>query len=227
MGFLDNFKKSAPAAAPAPSTAQPAPASGGIDLGKQSGKISLVKGNQVTIEKTQVITARCTWSSNTDYDLYALVILKSGEVKVVSTFGSEAQRTPTPNVLNGAVKHLGDVARGVKGLAEETIEIRLTDEIEAVIPVAYSAQSNGTGSFKKYNVSLGIDNGAGTEVTIDAKNASNNNQIYTVAIGVIRNTPNGVRIEALEAYSKPGSELRPNFVNDTLAMDAGSKNLYK
>lgn len=231
MGIFDKFKKDAPAA-PAQAPVQPAapvaaaPA-GGIDLGKKTGKISLAKGSQVTIEKTPLITARCTWSSNTDYDLYALVLMKSGEIKVVSTFGSQADRNPATSILNGAVKHLGDVARGVVGVAEETIEIRLTDEIEAVIPVAYSAQSNGTGSFHKYNVSLGISNGAGTDVTIDSKNASKNNNIYTVAIGIIRNTADGVRIEALESYSAPGSENRPAIVNGRVVMDKGSKNLYK
>jgi tellurite resistance protein TerA len=224
-----------PVSAPAPGlviTGQPgagktAPASGGLSLQKQSGAITLEKGNRVLIEKTSVITARCEWSSNTDYDLYALVLMKDGRELVVSTFGSQAQPQPTPSVLNGAVRHLGDVGRGAKGIAEETIEIKLTDEIEAVIPVAYSAQSNGTGSFRKYKVSLGIDNGQGTKVTIDSKNASNNNTIYTVAIGVIRNTADGVVVESLESYSQTGSEHRPAFRNGQLVMDAGSKNLYK
>lgn len=202
-------------------------AAGTIDLGKKSGKIDLTKGARVTIEKTAVIRARATWSSNTDYDLYALVRLRNGSELVVSTFGSQEQRKPTPTVLNGAVRHLGDVGRGVPGVAEEIIEIRLTDEIEEIIPVAYSAQSNGTGSFRRYQVSLGIDNGEGTEVTIDAKNANNDDAVYTVAIGSIRNTPNGVVIEHLEAYSKPGSENRPKFVRGQLVMDAGSRNLYK
>lgn len=217
-------KDNAPAQAAQPAAA---PVSGGLDLGKKSGKISLVKGSSVTIDKTAVITARCQWSSNTDYDLYALVIMKDGRELVVSTFGSEEQPQPTPSVLNGAVRHLGDIGRGVDGMAEETIEIRLTDEIEAVIPIAYSAQSNGLGSFHKYQVSLGIDNGEGTQVTIDSANASKKGSIYTVAIGIIHNSPNGVSIESLEAYSKPWSENRPTFKNGFLAMDAGSKNIYK
>jgi tellurite resistance protein TerA len=230
MGLFGFGKKdSAPVATPvsAPAPVATAPNSGGLDLGKKTGTITLDKGSRVTIEKTAVITARCEWSSNTDYDLYALVLLKDGRELVVSTFGSAAQRQATPNVLNGAVRHLGDVGRGAAGKAQETIEIRLTDEIEAVIPVAYSAQSNGTGSFRKYQVSLGIDNGAGTKVTIDSKNASNHNNIYTVAIGVIRNTANGVVVESLEAYSQPGSENRPAFKNGQIVMDAGAKNLYK
>ena len=204
-----------------------APAGGGLSLGKQSGKISLVKGATVTIEKTAVITARCEWSSSTDYDLYALVLMKDGRELVVSTFGSQSQPNPTANILNGAVRHLGDVGRGAKGIAEETIEIRLTDEIEAVVPVAYSAQSNGSGSFRRYQVSLGLDNGQGTKVTIDSTNASKDDGVYTVAIGVIRNGADGVVVESLEAYSKRGSENRPAFRNGQLIMDAGAKNLYK
>jgi tellurite resistance protein TerA len=225
FGKKDNAE-STPAAAPAATTPAPA-ASAPLDLGKKTGTISLSKGSRVTIEKTAVITARTTWSSNTDYDLYALVLMRDGSQKVVSTFGSEEQRNPTQSILNGAVKHLGDIGRGAKGLAEEVIEIRLTDDIEAVVPVAYSAQSNGTGSFKKYQVSLSIDNGAGTQVNVDASNANDSNTIYSVAIGVIRNTPNGVVIESLEAYSRSSSENRPAFVNGQIVMDAGSKNLYK
>jgi len=198
-----------------------------IDLGKRTGTINLEKGSAVTIEKSAIVTARATWSSDTDYDIYALVVLKNGQVLTVSTFGSEAERNPQMSVLNGSVRHLGDVTRGVKGLAEEIIEIKMTDEIDAIIPVAYSAQSNGTGSFKRYKVSLSIDNGQGTNVTIDAKNANNNDQIYTVAIGVIRNTADGVRIEALESYSSPSSENRPIIKNGQVVMDAGARNLYK
>lgn len=204
-----------------------APAAGGIDLGKKSGAISLTKGSRVTIEKTPIITATCKWSSNTDYDLYALVLMKDGRELVVSTFGSATQRQATPNVLNGAVRHLGDVGRKAVGVAEETIEIKLTDDIAAVVPVAYSAQSNGSGSFRKYGVSLGLDNGAGATVTVNSDSASADDGIYTVAIGIILNTPEGAVIESLEAYSKRGSELRPAFVNGNLIMDAGAKNLYK
>lgn len=217
------------AAAPvatAPVAAAPASAPA-VNLGKKTGTISLTKGSQVTIAKTPIITARCEWSSNTDYDLYALVILKDGTELVCSTFGSKSQRVPTPSVVNGAVRHLGDVGRGAAGVAEETIEIKLTDEIAAVIPIAYSAQSNGTGSFRKYQVSLGIDNGAGDKVTIDSTNASQHSNIYSVGIGIIRNTPDGVVIESLEAYSKPGSEDRPAFKAGQLVMDAGATNLYK
>lgn len=227
MGLFGFGKKNDSVPAAAVQNTSAAPAQGKIDLGKKSGTISLEKGSRVTIEKTPVITAKCEWSSNTDYDLYALVLLKDGRELVVSTFGSETQPDPTPSVLNGAVRHMGDVGRGVAGVAQETIEIKLTDEIEAVVPIAYSAQSNGTGSFRRYQVSLSLNNGQGTEVTIDSKNASKHWGIYSVAIGIIRNTPDGAVIESLEEYSRPHSENRPAFVNGNLVMDAGAKNRYK
>lgn len=223
MGIFGSKKNETPDSAPAATSAPTTP----VDLGKQTGKISLTKGSSVTIDKSAVITARCTWSSSTDYDLYALVLLKNGQTLVVSTFGSQEQPNPTPSVLNGAVKHLGDVGRGVAGVAEEVIEIRMTDEIEAVFPIAYSAQSNGTGSFRKYKVSCSIENGAGTSVTIDSENASKKMAVFTLAIGAIRNTANGVRIEALESYSKMMSEKRPAIKDGKLVMDAGSLNLFK
>lgn len=193
----------------------------------QSGKINLTKGSSITLTKTPLITARVTWSSKTDYDIYALVVKRDGSVLVVSQFGSVTQPNFTASVLNGAVKHLGDVGRGAKGVAEEVIEIRLTDDIDTIYPIAYSAQSNGNGSFREYKVSLEISTGDGTDVTIDAKNASADRAIYSVAIGAIRNTAVGVVVEALEAYSKRGSELRPAVINGQIVMDEGSKNLYK
>lgn len=198
-----------------------------IDLGKSSGKIDLSKGKKVTIAKTPVIKAKAIWSSNTDYDLYAIVLMKNGQQFVVSTFGSKEQPSPTTSILDGAVRHLGDVGRTGTGQAEETIEIRLTDEIDRVIPVAYSAQSNGGGSFRKYQVTTMIDNGAGDTVTINSTDASRNPMVFTMAIGAIINTPAGVVIEGLEKYSRFASENRPAFVNGELKMDAGSRNIFK
>lgn len=225
MGLFSKKKNETPATAPEVVTQAPVP-TGGLNLEKKSGAISLEKGARVLIEKTPMITATCEWSSNTDYDLYALVLMKDGSQKYVSTFGSVKNKTPEMSILNGAVKHLGDVTSGSKQ-AKEILEIRLNPEIVAVVPIAYSAQSNGAGSFKKYKVALGIDNNAGTVVSIDATNANNDNNIYTVAVGIIWNDENGVRIEAAELYSSRNSENRPMFVNGQLTMDAGAKNLYK
>jgi tellurite resistance protein TerA len=199
----------------------------GIDLGKKSGAVSLTKGARVTIEKTQVIRASASWSSKTDYDLYALVELTDGTVLTCATFGTKDDPQATPSVLGGAVRHLGDVGRVTDGTAQEVIEVKLDERIRAVYPVAYSAQSNGTGSFRKYKVSTGIDNGAGTTVSIEAEKASRNPLVYTVVIGAIRNGPEGVVIEALEEYSRMGSENRPLVQDGELRMNAGPVNATK
>jgi tellurite resistance protein TerA len=206
-----------------------------------SGKsaVLLKKGHQLSMEKTPLIRAVATWSSDTDYDLYALVLKRNGEVEAVATFGASEggifrkKRIPAQaSVLNGAVRHLGDIGREAKGDARETIEIRMTSEILAVIPVAYSAQSNGTGSFFRYRVSLEIDNGAGDRVVISSENANDNDTVYTCAIGIIENKDQGVLIHALEQYSAEGSENRPmvELGKDgqiVVLMDRGPRNDYK
>ncbi|MDI6550003.1 tellurium resistance protein, partial [Bacillus subtilis] len=73
------------------------------------------------------------------------------------------------NYANGAVEHMGDVGRDRESMKTEVIKLRLNDDILAVVPVVYSAQSNGTGSFYRYRVSMSIDNHQGTSVTIHAK----------------------------------------------------------
>lgn len=199
----------------------------GVDLGKRSGAVSLSKGARVTIEKTPTIRATATWSSKTDYDLYALVELVDGTMLTCATFGTVQDPDATPSVLDGAVRHLGDVGRVSDGSARETIEITMDERIRAVYPVAYSAQSNGTGSFRKYKVSTGIDNGAGTTVTIEAEKASRNPLVFSVAIGAIRSTAEGVVVESLEEYSKMGNENRPRVADGVLLMNEGPRNAAK
>lgn len=195
--------------------------------------INLTKGGApVRLTKTAAITATASWSSSTDYDLYALVVLWDGSVRHVANFG--AAGTPSASSFRGvALSADAGRAAGAAGTAEETLTIQFDDEVAAVVPVAYSAQSNGTGSFREYRVSLAVDNGAGERVTVDAKNANKDRTIYTCVPAVIHNgADGGVWVEYLEAYSKPGSEcrpharLRPNGGVDVV-MDAGPRNDYK
>lgn len=127
---------------------------------------------------------------------------------------------------------MGDVGRSSYSTKTEVIKLRLNNDILAVVPVVYSAQSNGTGSFYRYKVSMSIDNHSGTSVTITAKNANNNDRIYSCVPGILHNTPDGVIISPLELYSKPNSEHRPelrmgssNMVE--VLMDQGPINDYK
>src|SRR3954464_12655081 len=171
--------------------------------------INLTKGGApVRLTKTAAITATASWSSSTDYDLYALVVLTDATVVHVANFG--AAGTAASSTFRG-VSLGADAGRaaGASGTAEETLTIGFDDGIAAVGPVAYSAQSNGTGSFRRYKVSLAVDNGAGERVTVDAKHANRDDTIYTCVPAVIYNRPDGVVVEYLEAYSPKGSELRP------------------
>jgi len=203
-----------------------------ISLEKVQGKISLDKGHKpIIIEKTPEITATVSWESGTDYDIYALVYTKSGKQIDVAMFG--AKGVPAlKSYGNGAVEHMGDVGRDRESMKTEVIKLRLNDDILAVVPVVYSAQSNGTGSFYRYRVSMSIDNHQGTSVTIHAKHANDNDRIYSCVPGMLQNTNDGVIIRPLELYSKPNSERRPKlkmkYSNEIdVLMDKGPINDYK
>ena len=243
----DDGPATEPAPLPAPAINLRKPGIDAIDLGKRSGAINLRKGEQVTITKTPRIVATCTWPRATDYDIFALVRYRDGHTETVSTFGTRDHkndfRLSTPD---GAVRHSGDIGRAQaarKGwrkkaadepaLGQETIEINLNPQIAAVVPVVYSAQSNGTGSFRRYRVTMSLDNGSadnggGDTVTIDAGNASDDDAVFTCVPGIIINDPDGVRIQFLELYSGQGSENRPVVGGDLIVkMDAGPVNAFK
>ncbi|MFJ7668966.1 TerD family protein [Lysinibacillus sp. NPDC097195] len=203
-----------------------------ISLEKVKGQINLAKGQKpVIIDKTPEITATVSWKTGTDYDIYALVYTKDGKQIDVAMFGAEGT-PPLRSFGNGAVEHMGDI-RGNNGSTKtEVIKLRLNNDILAVVPVVYSAQSNGTGSFYRYKVSMSIDNHDGTSVTIVAKNANNNDRIYSCVPGILHNTHDGIIISPLELYSTPNSEFRPklrmgssNMVE--VIMDIGPMNDYK
>lgn len=203
-----------------------------INLKKSSGKINLLKGEKpVLIEKTSLITATVSWETGTDYDIYALVLTNENKQIDVATFGAMGVPSLT-NYKNGTIVHLGDVVSTHIGQKEEKIEIRFSKDIVAVVPVVYSAQSNGTGSFYKYKVSIQIDNHNGTNVKIDAINANKDNKVYTCVPAIIRNSEQGIIIEPVELYSKPNSEKRPKLKKIKedyveVLMDQGPLNDYK
>jgi tellurite resistance protein TerA len=211
---------------------EPKPEPPAISLGKASGTLSLKKGDKpVVIEKTPLITASISWMSGTDFDVYALVMTHDGKQIDVATFGADGV-TPRTTYGRDWVKHLGDATGDGSGTTREAIEIRLVPEIAAVVPVAYSALANGTGSFHRYKVSLRIDNHSGTTVELPAEDANVDDNVYTCVPGIIRNTPDGVAIERLELYSRRDSEARPRLKLDksgtvTVQMDEGPINDFK
>jgi len=219
------------AAAPASATGASAPAAGPVtDLGVATGRISLEKRQTVSLRKTQKTTVTISWPNSTDYDVYALVRYHDGHVETVSQFGTKTDRAFSPRTADGAVVHLGDQRRGARGattMANEVVEITLTPEIDRIVPVVYSAQSNGTGSFRRYQVGMTIDNGAGDVVEIAARDADSNDKVYSCVPGVITNGEQ-VRVEKVELYSAPKSERRPVVdAAGSVTMDAGPVNAYK
>jgi tellurite resistance protein TerA len=187
----------------------------------------------VLLEKAPLVRLRVAWDSGTDYEAYALVVLADGNIVHVATF--PAAGIPANPRYGDLVRHLGDRGRGDiqrgGGHTEEIIEVRLAPEIVAVIPVAYSAINNGTGSFHKYRVTLSIENGADS-VSIAADQAKKSSWIFTCVPGIVYNRPEGVLIERLELYSRRFSEHRPAAVLQPdgqveVRMDKGPVNQFK
>ena len=120
---------------------------------------------------------------------------RDGRTETVSTFGTVGgERDFRLATADGAVRQSRDVGRAEskgwrkKGpeVGQETVEINLNPDVLAVLRVVYSTQSNGVGSFRKYQVSMAIDNGNGDTVTIDASSASDDDLVFTCVPGIIR-----------------------------------------
>ncbi|MBF6352202.1 TerD family protein [Nocardia flavorosea] len=204
----------------------------GVNFGK--GVITLGKdAGPVLLEKAPLVRLRVAWASGTDYEAYALVVLSDGKIVHVATF--PAAGIPASPQYGDLVRHLGDRGRGDVqrggGLTEEIIEVCLAPEIVAVVPVAYSAINNGTGSFRKYRVTLSIESGADS-VSIPADQAKKSSWIFTCVPGIVYNRPEGVLIERLELYSRRFSEHRPAVALQPdgrveVRMDKGPVNQFK
>lgn len=204
----------------------------GVNFSK--GAVTLTKGaGPVLLEKAPLVRLRVAWASGADYEAYALVVLSDGKVVHVATF--PAAGIPASPHYRDLVRHLGDRGRGDVqrggGQTEEIIEVRLAPEIVAVVPVAYSAINNGTGSFHKYRVTLSIESGADS-VSIPADQAKKSSWIFTCVPGIVYNRPEGVLIERLERYSRRFSEHRPTVTLQPdgrveVRMDKGPVNQFK
>lgn len=155
-----------------------------------------------------IILAEAKWSSATDYDLYAIVLYKDGRTEHVATFGAYAIPAKSHN-SDHSVVHFGDAGRG-DGDSGEKMQLTMTDEIDAVLFVVYSAQSNGSGSFRRYGVEVKVT--FGDEVVhIPADDQNANDGVYTMAPALIENTEEGPVLHALaDAYSS-GGENRPEL----------------
>lgn len=174
----------------------------------------------VKLTKDVTITAEVTWPARTDYDLGAEILYEDGTTESLATFG--AKGVPAKEVSkHGTVRHQGDAVRGV-GTATETITVAPDAQIKAIAFWAYSAQSNGTGSFKTYAVSMKITAGDQT-VEIKADNASEHSNVYTCVPGIVRWHDGVPQVEYAELYSQPTSETRPYFAATRMPLFGGRK----
>lgn len=186
---------------------------------EQSG-VNLTKGQKVSLEKSNLIKIITTWQADKDYDVMALVKYKDGHVETICAVNNEKLQTN-----DGTVKHLGDIGVG-GGPGTEVIEVRMNDQIDEIVPFAYSAIENGAGSFREYGVSVAVDNGSSDAVHINAADTSADSNRYTCAFARIVNGST-ISIENIEMYSARNSEKRPALVNGAVVMDAGPENHTK
>ncbi len=195
--------------------------------------INLTKGDApVTLNKVSEVTVKMMWPNKTDYDLGAEILYGDGTTESIAMFGAANGTMPRQESSDGSVRHSGDIGRGggflsTKGVQESlTIKLDGSTKVAAIAPWAYSAQSNGAGSFRKYAVTLVVSDGT-NHVKIEAKNANDNDTVYTCVPGIISVVDGRVTVAYNEKYSARGSESRPAWVGTNIVMDAGPRNNYK
>ncbi|MFG2944328.1 TerD family protein [Streptomyces adustus] len=103
----------------------------------------------------------------------------------------------------------------------ESLRIVRPDEQGYVLLCAYSAVSNGYGSFRSFGARVVVDDGRGSTVTVPL--FENTRTRYWVAIALVDFTgADGAAIHHIEAYSGRMTERRPVLNPDgTIAMNAG------
>ncbi|MER6961524.1 TerD family protein [Streptomyces sp. NPDC000618] len=103
----------------------------------------------------------------------------------------------------------------------EAVRIARPDEQGYVLLCAYSAVSNGFGSFRSFGAKVVVDDGRGSHVTVPL--FENTKTRYWVAIALVDFTSaDGAAIHHIEAYSSRMTERRPVLHPDgTIEMNAG------
>ncbi|MEJ8305847.1 TerD family protein [Saccharibacillus sacchari] len=200
-----------PLSEPMPTPADvPSAVSPKIELSKPSAssvvlqKIELSKPGSISIRKSASALAMLVWENpRKDLDLYGFYVTKSGECgKVYYKNRGSGKRAPYIELDQDA-----------RGAGQETISIYRTDELKYVLFCAYSAVSNGFGSFKAMKARAVVDNGEGqrVETWLQKKNAF----AYWVAIAKIDFTgEDSMEVSQVETYSKSGVENSPLLYED-------------
>ncbi|GGS03705.1 VWA domain-containing protein [Deinococcus sedimenti] len=178
-------------ATPASSGARPpAPAA-------PTGQVSLKKNTSVNIQKGKKITITLSWAGSGDLDLYAFYVLKNGSTGKVYYKDKGAAATPPYITLSGDSRRAG----------KETAVIHRPDELAHVLFAAYSAVSNGAGSFASYKPTTIFTDDLGQEVR--APVLGRNHFSFWVALSAIDLTGAQAKISHLERYSSFGTERSP------------------
>lgn len=209
-----------------------------VSLNKKSSPVNLGKsdGNWFTLI--------CTFDRK-DYDLLVEVVYTDGSREWISTFGVAEDSNDRQFKLrsrSGAVVHLGDRATSDRGgrQAFEVVQIRMDDDIAAILPVVYSAQNSGLGSFRMYGVSTFVLTGKynrlpdnltqASGIIVEAKHASWNPFRFSFVPCVIRKGADRPVLDPRQQkYSRFMSERRPyyNITTGKVQMNRGPHNRTK
>ncbi|MBM7656431.1 TerD family protein [Neobacillus cucumis] len=194
---------------PTPKTTQAAPPP--VTQQSKPKKIELKKKQSVNIQKSKMVTATLEWSSSKDLDLYCFYVTKDNE------FGKIYYRNLGSATLAPYIVLDGDSLEAGK----ETIRIYRPEALKYVLFAAYSALSNGTGSFYRMRAKAVVDNHMGSVVT--APLLERNDYAYWVCIAQIDFTnPTDMKISHVETYSADHSENSPLLYADgSFQMDVG------
>lgn len=159
---------------------------------KQTQPVNLEKRGEkttISLSKGAKVTARLKWDTEADLDLYCFYVDDSGkEGKVYYRKLGSLNQPPF-------IQLMGDSQ--VAG--EEVIEIARPENVRYALFAAYSALSNGVGSFYSYKAKCVISDNQGQMVTTHL--AHDDSFSYWVALAKITFSGNQVTIENVETYS--------------------------
>ncbi|MGB2873162.1 TerD family protein [Psychrobacillus psychrotolerans] len=174
--------------------------------------INLKKKESISIAKSNKIVATLEWPNRKkDLDLYCFYVLKNGDTgKVYYRSMGNANQEPFITLDGDS-----------RGAGKETIVIHDPSKLKYVLFAAYSAVSNGIGSFKSMKAQAVVDNQLGQRITSPLY--EKNRLAYWVAIAHIDFTDaDNINVSHVERYSKSGSEHSPELYADGLfEMDRG------
>ncbi|MGT2528224.1 hypothetical protein ACU4GG_14500 [Streptomyces nojiriensis] len=186
-----------------------------------------------------MVTATLEWDGGSeqrrargaDLDLYALFVPASEARRGTEEPGTLVKTGPTSAKESKAVyyKNLGSLHEppfikldgDARKPGRETVRITRPEQQGYVLLCAYSALSNGFGSFRSFGAHVVVTDGRGSTVTVPLY--ENTKTRYWVAMTLVDFTaPDGAAIRHIEAYSGRMTERRPVLHPDgTIQMNAG------